>query len=147
MVATMAGQSLRATVDVLRAAGELVTVDREIEADFEMTAILERGGTGPAIWFNRVRGYRVPAVGNVLSSRRKMALGLGIAEGDLLRHVIRSLANPIEPRVVDGGSCQEVTASEGAGLLDLFPIGLQCERDQAPYIMSGVLIAHDPTTG
>jgi 2,5-furandicarboxylate decarboxylase 1 len=147
MVATMAGQSLRATVDVLRAAGELVIVDREIEADFEMTAILERGGTGPAIWFNHVRGYQVPAVGNVLSSRRKMALGLGIAEGQLLRHVIRSLANPIEPRIVDGGSCQEVTAPGGVGLLELFPIGLQCERDQAPYIMSGVLIARDPTTG
>ena len=74
MVATRTGQSLRAAIDVLRAAGELVTVDREIDADYEMTAILERGGTGPAIWFNHVRGYDLPAVGNVLRSRRKMAL-------------------------------------------------------------------------
>ena len=147
MVATMAGQSLRATVDVLRAAGELVTVQREIDADFEMTAMLERGGTGPAIWFSRVRGYDVPAVGNVLSSRRKMALGLGVPERGLLQHVIRALANPIEPRVVDRGPCQDATASPDASLRELFPIGLQCERDQAPYIMSGVLIARDPTTG
>ncbi len=147
MVATKAGQSLRAAVDTLRAAGELVTIDREVEAEFELTAILERGGTGPAIWFNRVRGHRMPAVGNVLSSRRKMALGLGVPERDLLQHIIRSLANPIAPRLVDVAPCQEVEVPATTDLRALLPIGRQCEREQGPYITSGVLIAKDPTTG
>src|SRR3954452_20038670 len=147
MVATRTGQSLRAAIDVLRAAGELVTVDREIDADYEMTAILERGGTGPAIWFNHVRGYDLPAVGNVLSSRRKMALALGIPEGDLLQHVLHSLDNPIGPRLVDSAACQEVEVPADSGLCDLFPIGKHCEREQGPYIMSGLLVAKDPTMG
>jgi 2,5-furandicarboxylate decarboxylase 1 len=147
MVATRTGQSLRAAIDVLRAAGELVTVDREIDADYEMTAILERGGTGPAIWFNHVRGYDLPAVGNVLSSRRKMALALGIPEGDLLQHVLHSLDNPIEPRLVETAACLEVEVPADTDLRTLFPIGKHCEREQGPYIMSGLLVAKDPTTG
>ena len=84
MVATMAGQSLRSAVDVLRAAGELVTVDREIDADFEMTAILERGGTGPR---TRSRNPGAsPSTRNRQACRCPAAMRAAASAGESVRH-------------------------------------------------------------
>ena len=147
MVATAASQSLRAALDELRAAGELASVAREVDADYELTAILERGGVGPAILFPRVRGYRVPAVGNVLSSRRKLALALGVPTPDLLATLVRAIDQPLPPVLVDAAPCQEERAPEGTSPRALLPIGRQTEGEQGPYLTSGVLIAEDPRGG
>jgi 2,5-furandicarboxylate decarboxylase 1 len=107
---------------------------------------LTQAGAGPAILFERVRGYDVPAVGNVLSSRRKMALALGVPTEELLPTLVRALDAPVAPRLVDAPPWPMKRAPMGAALQALFPIGRQCEGEQGPYLTSGVLVAEDPAS-
>ena len=88
-------QSIRSELELLRAANELVDLNASIDREFELSAILERQGQSPAIQFNDVKGYQGPVVGNLLSSRRKMALLLGIPESELLSTLVQAIDHPI----------------------------------------------------
>lgn len=139
-------QSIRSEIELLRTAGELVDVDASVDREFELSAVLERQGQGPAIQFNDVKGHWGPVVGNLLSSRHKMALILGVPESELLSTLVRAIDHPISPVEVTCAPCQEEIHTTDLDLLKIIPLGRQCAREQGPYITSGVLITKDPTS-
>ena len=139
-------QSIRAEVELLREAKELVDLNAPVDREFELSAILERQGQGPAIQFNDVTGYHGPVVGNLLSSRHKMALLLGITDSELLPTLIRAIDHPTAPVEVNHAACQEEVHSKDLDLLKILPLGRQCAREQNPYITAGVLITKEPTS-
>lgn len=140
-------QSIRSELELLRTANELVDLNASVDPEFELSAVLERQGQGPAIQFNDVKGHQGPVVGNLLSSRRKMALILGVPESELLSTLVRAIDRPIPPVEVTHASCQEEIHAKDLDLLKILPLGRQCAREQGPYITSGVLITKDAATG
>ena len=114
-------QSIRAEVELLREAKELVDLNAPVDREFELSAILERQGQGPAIQFNDVTGYHGPVVGNLLSSRHKMALLLGITDSELLPTLIRAIDHPTAPVEVNHAACQEEVHSKDLDLLKILP--------------------------
>lgn len=139
-------QSIRAELELLREANELIDVDAPVDREFELSAILERQGQGPAIQFNHVTGHQGPVVGNLLSSRHKMALILRIPESEFLSTLVRAIDHPIAPVEVNHAACQEEVHTKDLDLLSILPLGRQCAREQNPYITSGVLITKEPTS-
>lgn len=136
-------QSIRFELELLRAANELVDLNAPVDLDFELSAILERQGQGPAIQFNDVKGHQGSIVGNLLSSRHKMALILGVSESELLPTLVRAIDHPIPPVEITHAACQEEIHTKDLDLLKILPLGRQCAREQGPYITSGVLITKD----
>src|SRR5687768_14583829 len=137
-------QSIRAELQSLRDANELVEINVPVDREFELSAILERQGQGPAIRFNSVKGYGGPVVGNLLSSRAKMAYLLGVAEPDLLSTLVHAIDHPIAPAASAHAAWQEETHNKDFDLLKILPLGRQCAREQGPYITAGVFITKDP---
>ena len=123
-------QSIRAEIELLRDAGELVQINAPVDREFELSAILERQGQGAAIQFNNVTGHRGPAVGNLLSSRHKMALILGIPDSELLSMLVRAIDHPIRPVEVAHPVCQEEVHTSELDLLKILPLGRQCAHEQ-----------------
>ena len=140
-------QSIRAELQSLRDADELVEINIPVDREFELSAILERQGQGPAIRFNSVKGYGGPVVGNLLSSRAKMAYLLGVAEPELLSTLVHAIDHPIAPTATAYAAWQEKTHDRDFDLLKILPLGRQCAREQGPYITAGVFITKDPATG
>lgn len=136
-------QSIRSELELLRAANELVDLNPSVDLDFELSAILERQGQGPAIQFNDIKGHQGSIVGNLLSSRHKMALILGVPESELLPTLVRAIDHPIPPVEITHATCQEEIHTKDLDLLKILPLGRQCAREQGPYITSGVLITKD----
>jgi UbiD family decarboxylase len=140
-------QSIRAELQSLRDANELVEINVPVDREFELSAILERQGQGPAIRFNSVKGYGGPVIGNLLSSRAKMAYLLGVAEPDLLSTLVHAIDHPIPPAAGAHAAWQEETHNKDFDLLKILPLGRQCAREQGPYITAGVFITKDSATG
>src|SRR5262245_53514759 len=90
-------QSIRPELESLRDANELIEINVPVDREFELSAILARQGQGPAIRFNAVNDYNGPVVGNLLSSRAKMALLLGVEESELLNTLVHAIDHPIAP--------------------------------------------------
>ncbi|MFQ5931584.1 MAG: UbiD family decarboxylase [Nitrospiraceae bacterium] len=142
-----AAQSLRSEMQALRAVRELTDVNVEVDRDFELSAILERAGQGPAVQFNNVKGHHGPVVGNMLNSRRKMSHLLGVSESELSATLVRAIDHPTPPVKVKKAPCQEEVRTKGLDLLKILPLGKQCAREQGPYITSGVLVTKEPSVG
>ena len=102
---------LREFLAALEAAGDLVRVTRPVETRFEIAAGIRKMSDtgGPTLWFEDVTGHDMPVVGAVFTTRSTALLALGVdsaAEGNA--RFSHGLRNPVEPRLVPSGECQEV---------------------------------------
>lgn len=142
-------RDLRAFLDHLLERGELVTIKREVDPRFEIAAYIRKTSDiqGPALLFPNVRGHTMPVVGGVFATRER---GLLAAEGDnttALAKFIAAIENPIAPRPVSEGACQEVRYLGDEVDLGRLPIPTQGRLDPGPYILAGIQISQDPDTG
>ncbi len=78
--------SLRAFIDRLEEAGELVRIRRECDPRLEIAEIAARTmklpNGGPALLFESPRGSRFPLCINAFGSRKRMAMALGVDDVD-----------------------------------------------------------------
>ena len=140
------GQSIRDFIKILEVAGELKRVKVEVDPRFEIAGILWKAKKGPAIFFEKVKGYDIPVIGNMLNLRKKFALALGIAERDITKVCYRAIENPILPEIIKETNCRQSVIDKDIDLCGKFPIPYVCERDRKPYITAGVVIAKHPVT-
>jgi 4-hydroxy-3-polyprenylbenzoate decarboxylase len=139
-------QSLRATLASLEAGGELRRLGTAVDPRFEISACLEVDPGGPALLFESVVGSALPVVGNVLSSRRRMADALGVGLGELQERIVDAISQPVAPREVPDAPCQEVVV-DAPDLLGELPLPWFFEHETGPYVTAGAIVAHDPVTG
>ncbi len=139
--------SLRRFLDALEAAGALHRVSRRVDPEFEIGAILGLRDAGPAQFFENVDGPGLSVVGNVLNSRARFALAFGIAPEALDDYCAEAVASPVAPAIVDYGPVQDEVFDNTPDLAALLPVPRWFERETAPYITAGVIVARDPETG
>ena len=92
-------RDLRDFIARLESMGELVRVGAEVSPRLEMTEICDRvlRAGGPAILFEHPTGHRIPVLGNLFGTPRRVALGMGADSVDALRGVGELLAQLKEP--------------------------------------------------
>ena len=137
---------LRRVVDALIDAGECEVEDRPIDL-VDMAARLDCNAK--AVLFRAAGAERAHVVGNVMGSRRRIALAMGSDEASFPALMRERVAKPIPPVDVKAGEApvQEIVQTgEEANLLTL-PAHLQHALDGAPYISAGIDFARDPKTG
>lgn len=142
----MTDQSIRGLMSALDAAGELRRVKRKVDPKFELGAVLALRDRQQALLFEHAGDAGIPVVGNLLTSRARFALGLGISPEALDARCLQALAKPVSPVMVDQAPVQAVVHQGDIDLLKLLPVPTWFEREIAPYITAGVIIAKDPET-
>ncbi len=122
---------LRRFVERLAQQGELVYGDEAREL-IDVAAFLDN--TREAVCFRNVAGQEL--VGNVMATRRRLALALGVEESELLRELRTRLSRPIPAVEVESSRApvHEVIWQGDAVDLTRLPIHLQHTLDGAPYI-------------
>src|SRR6185437_7072850 len=68
-------------------------------------------------------------------------------EETILDKVVHGLENPIAPKVVNAGVCQEVVLTGDDIDITRFPIPIYSPKDGGPYITAGSIVSKDPETG
>ena len=137
---------LRRFVERLVQLGECESHDQPIDL-IDVAAVLE--GNPRATWFKAVGPEKAELVGNVMGSRKRLAIALDTDEAGLLPEIAKRLANPIKPVKVaakDAPVQQVVLQGEEADLCAL-PVHLQHGEDGAPYISAGLDVMKFRDTG
>lgn len=138
---------MRDFVSRLRARGDLLVVDKEIDPFHELAAVTHAAQQrwGKPILFTKVKGSRFPVVTNVYGSRERLAEVIGIKAGDFCRQW-SNLAN-----LGSAGVAKPFAAIEDEDLLECklsdLPLITYSDRDGGPYFTSAMFYAKDPETG
>src|SRR3954452_19045758 len=148
----MADQSIRGHLAQLQAAGELIRFAKEIDPDENLSAVSWKAFAeqGKSCLFERVKGapgWRVAS--QIVASRRKWALALGVPEEEVVRRMGERIARPIAPVMVgrDQAPVKEVVELGKEIDLTKLPAMWTSERDPGRYIAAGMCIIKDPETG
>ena len=146
----MPDSGIRDFVKSLKDRGELLSVTTSLDPRFEISAVLSELGKkeAPAILFEKVKGYSLPVVGNLLGTKKRLSMALGVDPEGLPEAVLPKLEKRIPPVLISDQSRKEVnTKKDKIDLLKLLPILTHYSKDSGPYITSGITSAKDPETG
>jgi UbiD family decarboxylase len=137
---------LRRFLDTLAREGELVFHDDRIDL-IDVAWRLET--TPQALAFRYVGANRDQLVGNVMATRKRLALALDVEERELLAELRRRLANPIPPVEIESHEAPVHAIVWKGDDVDLarLPIHLQHTLDGAPYISAALDFSTDHQTG
>jgi len=165
----VAFDTIQALISEFEKKGQLVRIGEELSPHLEITEVTDRvvKKGGPALLFERPKGYGIPVLTNAYGSLDRIRSIFGIGElDDLGQRFDRflSLAPPrgwieklkllprlkevagVFPRLVKSGPCQEVVKTEGFDLRQL-PVLTCWPGDAGPFITLPVVITRDPVTG
>ena len=143
----MAFSDLRDFLAQLEQEGELLKINEEVDPRYEASAVLKSVGQagGPALYFNQLKGARMPLVGNLFGNVKRLALALECPPDEVNQIYLERREKPIPPRQVPDSPCQEVIYRESeVDLLSLLPVLNYHEKDAGPYITQGLVIVRDP---
>ncbi|MBI1355106.1 MAG: menaquinone biosynthesis decarboxylase [Acidobacteria bacterium] len=165
----MAYRDLREFVAALEKRGELKRVRDEVDPILEITEIADRSvkSGGPALLFERPKGYDIPVVINSMASMERMQLALEVDSLDTVAGRIseylqmktpQGLVSKLKmlpklaevgnfmPKEVRSGPCQEVVKTDNFSLFD-YPV-LQCwPQDAGRFITLPLVFSRNPETG
>ena len=158
---------------VLQDNGQLVRITVSVDSALEMAAITDRVAKsspegGPALLFESVKNSKIPVVTNLLGSRRRLCLCLGVAELDDVaaeldrRWITEQTGSWLDalklvpgwgglskwsPKLVKSATCQQVVRlGRDVNLWDL-PIPRCWPGETDPVITSGQIVTCHPTMG
>jgi UbiD family decarboxylase len=138
---------MREYMEQLRARGELLEVEREVNPKHELAAVTQAAHRrwGKTILFHKVTGSTLPVLTNIYGSRERLAEILGIGPMDFCRQW-NNLANLASTRQVGLSPTPPPNDLVDCKLSDL-PLITYSERDAAPYFTSAMFLAKEPETG
>src|SRR5690606_3422800 len=106
-------------------------------------------GNPKAVLFRDVGPEGAELVGNVMGSRRRLALAFDVDERDLLETIVDRLRTPHGPVEIEPGDApvQEVVLTGDDADFTKLPVHLQHDLDGALYISATLDFSHDPSHG
>ena len=162
-------KNLKKFIEQLEASGELHRISAEVDPVLEISEIADRisKSCGPALLFEKVKGFSYPLLINAFGSYKRMQLALSCNSFDeiatRLKYIIKmrppegfvqkikmlftlkEMAGLI-PKKVKRAPCQETIYTDGP-LLDRLPV-LKCwPNDGGHFITLPIVITKDPDTG
>ncbi|MFQ5442393.1 MAG: UbiD family decarboxylase [Thermodesulfobacteriota bacterium] len=163
---------MRAFLRTLEEKGILKRVSASVDPALEISGIMDRlvKEGGPAVVFEKVKGFDPPVVGNLFGTRERVALGLGVGEEELLEigKFIALLQRPeppeglwdavkkipffgkaltLGPKTVKNGACQEVVRSGPEADISFLPIIKCWPGDAAPLVTWPLVVTRAPEGG
>lgn len=162
-------RDLRDFIRALEQNRELKRISLEVDPVLEITEFADRAvkSGGPALLFEKPKGYQTPVLINTFASMRKMEIALEVKSVEevaarivefLEMRVPEGLMGKLKmlpklaemgaffPKIVSKGECQEVVRNDNFSLFE-YPI-LQCwPEDGGRYITLPLVFSRNPDTG
>ncbi|MCL5773126.1 MAG: menaquinone biosynthesis decarboxylase [Firmicutes bacterium] len=165
----MAYRNLGEFISLLEKKGMLKRIKTEVDSNLEVTEIADRmvKKGGPALLFEKIKGYEIPLAINLFGTMERMNLALGVSNFDEIADRIRELLAPPEvstfidklkaipllqqisrffPVKVKNAPCQEIVIKE-TPMLSRLPV-LKCwPLDGGKFITLPMVFSKDPRNG
>ena len=132
---------LREFVDVLDEKGLLVRIKKQVDVKYEIATIMKMLDGKPLL-FENVKGFEMPVLANVCSTRELIAIGLEVKKNEIITELTNAIDNPKEPKITEAKDYVENDAN-----FSKIPILTYYPFDGGPYIASAIVIASDKELG
>ena len=143
--------AFRDLMGVLEKGGELLRVPDEVDPEYEICAYCRHvaDDDGPALLFERIKGYGMPALANLFGTRKRIAMALGVEPEAMGRVMAQRLQSRIAPVAVGRGDapCKESVVTGSDVDLDRIPFPYWNVGDGGRYISAGINIGAHPVWG
>jgi 2,5-furandicarboxylate decarboxylase 1 len=132
---------------------QLVKVSEPVSHEYDVTRRVEEAAHtpgNPALFFEKVRGFREPVLVNVFGHVDRIKLALEGAprpvatRPDMYREWGALMSKIVEPMTVPSGPVKELKFTGSEVDLTKLPILRFYEQDAGRYITSGLVVARDP---
>jgi len=143
-------QDLASYLDFIRTRNseDLIRVEREVNPAFEITATVAKleqvAGKRPVMTFENVAGSDFPVLTNLHASRSRLAMAINADPKEMLHRYLDAMENPIPPKEVATGPCQDVIMTGDEVDLTKLPQIEHHKGDAGAYITAGITFAKDP---
>lgn len=144
---------LRQWIQKCEEMGELKRIEKEVDWDLELSHIakLNEENGGPALLFEKVKGYDSPVLTSACTTTRRLALIMGAPTEstlvDLMREWVKRGQNRIPPKWVETSPCKENKMMGEDVDLTKFPVPKFYPKDGGRYFGTAVfVITKDPET-
>jgi 4-hydroxy-3-polyprenylbenzoate decarboxylase len=142
---------LRDFLAELEASGELLRIKDEVDAEYEICAFCRHVADeeGPALLFDSIKGYEMPALANLFGTEKRIAMALGVELKDMNRIIAERLRTRIPPVLIDrkDAPCKEVVSTGADVDLTKIPFPLWNVGDGGTYITAGLNMGAHPEWG
>jgi len=129
---------------------EILHITEEVDPKWVPSALvmeLERRKLYPVVCFERIKGSQFPVLANLLATRHRFALALGVTKVELTAEFAARLAMPIPARTRENPPFRSNSVTGAQLDLTSLPILTHFPIDAGPYITGGLVIAKDPDSG
>ena len=147
-------KDLREFLEVLEAEGQLVRVKEQVEPEPDIGTAGRAAANlknGPAVLFEKVRGYKYSVVTNVHGSWHNHALMLGMPKDTPVKEQFLELNRrwdkfPVPPEIVsrEQAPCKENVITENINLFEILPLYRINEQDGGFFLSKASVITADP---
>lgn len=137
----------RSALARLASRGRILTFDKPADPHLQIAAILKKHDGKQTMLFPSVKGYDVPLVGNLLSSKENCEAAFGLDFNGIRGLVQRAMGGPLPPELVASAPSQEVVLKTGFDITKMLPALFHAPNDAGRYITSGIVVVKDPETG
>src|SRR5574341_283781 len=143
---------LRSYLALLEKQGELVHVKKQVDATFELPAVVSKLDGGQAVVFDKVRASKISVVSNICGTAKRFHLAIGakgrphsVMETKKAIHarMAEALGKLSEPKKMARGLFEQHTSKN---LMDL-PIVTHFEKDAGAFATASIVFAKDQENG
>lgn len=148
----MRDQSFRGHVQNLEQQGELIRIEKPTNPSEDVSAIGWKtyDRFGKSTLFTNLEGFPGWRLASqVITDRRKWAIGFGVSEEEVIPTVVQRIKKPLDPIIVEAKDApvKEVILTGNDADLTKLPAMWTSEKDPGPYIAAGMAVIKDPETG
>lgn len=142
-------KDMRQFMDLLSRTGELKICDKEVDPYIEINKVTDKSSKveGPAILFNRVKGFDTPVVTGLFGTIDRSYLAIEARKYDAFKRMANGYDNPIPYKKVKDGPCKEVINVKERVDLNELPALWHHAKDSHKFITANVCRSKDPDTG
>jgi UbiD family decarboxylase len=147
-------KDLREFLQTLEAEGQLIRIKDEVNPEPDIGAAGRAAANqknGPAIWFEKVKGYKYSVVTNVHGSWQNHALMMGMPKNTPVKEQFNELNKrwdkfPVTPKIVnrEQAHCKENVIDKNINLFEVLPLYRINDQDGGFFISKASVVTGDP---
>ncbi len=126
---------------------DVLVLRDEVSPRFVATSIvteLQRQGRSPILILEHVTGSDFPVITNVMGSRARYALPMGVPIAEVSQEYARRIRREVPPRLIADGPVHEHVLLGDDVDVGRLPIQHHFPIDVAPYLTAGLVFCRDP---
>ena len=127
--------------NILEEKGLLTRISKPVDPKYEISTLM-RMLDGRVLFFDHVKGFTMPVIANVCSTRDLVAIGLGTSRDQLIGKLTNAIDHPKKSKLVEAEGYVNIGAD-----LNKLPILTHYPKDGGPYVSSGVVACNDKEYG